>query len=80
MDTDVGNAEKKAALNEEFYALIRETNRRLDGAVEKLRRENRMPPGLDNEPEEIKAINREYDEKVRLLVERYRVLEQECSR
>ena len=74
MDTDERNAEKKAALNEEFYALIRETNRRIDAVVEKLRRENRMPPGLDNEPEEIKAINKEYDEKVRLLVERYKAL------
>nr|WP_325190796.1 hypothetical protein [uncultured Selenomonas sp.] len=76
MDTDERNAEKKAALNEEFYALIRETNRRIDAVVEKLRRENRMPPGLDNEPEEIKAINKEYDEKVRLLVERYKALDE----
>lgn len=35
-----------------------------------------MPPGLDNEPEEIKAINKEYDEKVRLLVERYKALDE----
>ena len=76
MDTDERNAEKKAALNEEFYALIRETNRRIDAVVEKLRRENRMPPGLDNEPEEIKAINKEYDEKVRLRVERYKALDE----
>ena len=76
MDTDERNAEKKVALNEEFYALIRETNRRIDAVAEKLRRENRMPPGLDNEPEEIKAINKEYDEKVRLLVERYKALDE----
>ena len=76
MATDEKNAEAKAALNEEFHALIRESNQRVDEVMEKLRRENRLPPGLDNDPEEIKAINKEYDEKVRLLVERYKALDE----
>ena len=80
MATDGGNAEKKAALNEEFYALIREWNCRVEAVMEKLRSENKLPPGLDNDPEEVKEIDREYKEKLGLLVERYRVLEQECSR
>lgn len=73
--TDERNAEKKAALDEEFHALIKEANRRVDAVMDKLRRENRLPLGLDNDPEEVKEINREYQEKVRLLVERYKELD-----
>jgi len=76
MATDEKNAEAKAALNEEFHALIRESNQRVDEVMEKLRRENRLPPGLDNDPEEVKAINREYKEKLKLLIERYKALDE----
>lgn len=75
MATDEKNAEAKAALNEEFHALIRESNRRVDEVMEKLRTENKVPPGLDNDPEEVKEINREYNEKFRILVERYKALD-----
>lgn len=76
MATDESNDEKKEALNKEFYALIRESNRRVDEVMEKLRRENNVPPGLDNEPEEVKEINREYKERVKLLVEQYKLLDE----
>lgn len=74
MATDERNDEKKEALNKEFHALIRESNRRVDEVMEKLRRENKVPPGLDNDPEEVKEINREYKERVKLLVEQYKLL------
>ena len=44
--------------------------------MEKLQKENRLPPGLDNDPEEVREINREYKEKLELLVERYKTLDE----
>ena len=76
MATDEKNAEAKAALDEEYHALIQESNRRVDEVMEKLRKENRLPPGLDNDPEEVREINREYKEKLELLVERYKTLDE----
>ena len=75
MATDERNAERKAPFDKEFHSLIIESNRRVDAVMDKLRRKNRLPPGLDNDPEEVKAINREYQENVRLLVERYEELD-----
>ena len=67
MATDDGNAEKKNALNREFHALLREMNHRVDAVMEEMKKENRLPPGLGSDP-------REYEEKIRLLGEKYKAL------
>ena len=74
MATDDGNAEKKNALNRKFHALLREMNHRVDAVMEEMKKENRLPPGLGSDPEEIKQIHREYEEKIRLLGEKYKAL------